>query len=119
MDGAHHRQVFQRHLGRAVGADRHAGVGAAEAQVGAGDRRHADEVVGAAQEGGEGGGEGYIVAHLHADRGGDQLLFGDEHLEEAIGIGLAEVSAKVELLTSASNTTRSPRAAPSAWSASP
>ena len=61
-----------------------------ELQVGVGDRRHADEVVGAAEEGAEGRGERLPAARLHADRGGDHLLLGDVHLEEAVGDALRE-----------------------------
>ena len=68
------------------GADRDADVGAAELQVGVGDRRHADEVVGAAEEGAEGGGEGLPAPRLQADGGGDHLLLGDVHLEEAVRV---------------------------------
>ena len=85
-DGAQRGDVFERHLRGAVGADRDADVGAAELQVGVGDRRHADEVIGAAEEGAEGGGEGLPAAGLHADRGGDHLLLGDVHLEEAVRV---------------------------------
>ena len=53
-------------------------------EVGAADGRHADEVVGAAEERGEGGGERLPSAHLHPDRHGDHLLLGDVGLEEPI-----------------------------------
>ena len=55
-------------------------------QVGVGDRGHADEVVGAAEEGAERGGEGLPAPGLQADGGGDHLLLGDVHLEEAVGV---------------------------------
>ena len=89
-DRAHHRQVLERHLRRAVLADRDAGVRPADGDRGAADGGHADEVVGAREEGGEGGGERLPAAHLHPDRGGDELLLGDEHLEEALGVGGGE-----------------------------
>ena len=47
VDGAQPGEVLERHLRGAVLADRDAGVGADQADVGAADRRHADEVVGA------------------------------------------------------------------------
>src|SRR5215470_15798230 len=54
--GPHHREVFQGHLRWAVGADFGPGVGAAQPDVRLRDGRHADEVVGAGEERGEGGG---------------------------------------------------------------
>ena len=84
MDGAELGEVLERHLRGPVLPDRDAGVRAAELDVRAADRRHADEVVGAAEEGGERRGEGLPAQHLHPDRGRDQLLLGDVHLEEAL-----------------------------------
>ncbi len=55
------------------------------------DRRHPDEVVAPGHERSEGRREGHQPEHLHAHRGGDHLLLGDVHLEEAIGRGLLEV----------------------------
>ena len=81
---AHHREVLERHLRGAVLADRDAGVRADELDVRPADGGHADEVVGAREERGEGRGERLPAAHLHPDRGGDQLLLGDVHLEEAL-----------------------------------
>ena len=60
-------------------------------QLGARDRAHADEVVRAREEGGERGHERRPAAHLHPDRGRDELLLGDEHLEVAVRVRLAEV----------------------------
>ena len=91
VDRAQHGQVLQRHLGRAVGADLDAGVRADQADVGLGDGRHPDEVVGAGEEGGEGGRERPVAARAEAHRGRHQLLLGDEHLEVALGIGLGEL----------------------------
>ena len=54
------------------------------------DRRHADEVVGAREEGRERRGVRHPAAHLQADGGGDHLLLGDEHLEVAVRVRLAE-----------------------------
>ena len=65
-------------------------MGAAELQVGARDRPHADEVVGTAEEGAEARGKGLPAAGLEADRRGDHLLLGDEHLEEAVGVLVGE-----------------------------
>ena len=67
-DGAQRGDVLQRHLRWPVLADAHARVRAGEHHVGAADRRHAHEVVGARQERGEGGGEWAPAAHLEADR---------------------------------------------------
>ena len=91
VHGPHHREVFQGHLRRAVGTDLDPGVGAAQADVRRGDGRHPDEVVGAGEERGEGGGEGDVPAHGQADGGRDELLLGDEHLEVALGIRLGEL----------------------------
>ncbi len=52
---------------------------------------HPDEVVGAAEERGEGGGEGDVPADGHPHGGGDELLLGDVHLEVALGIHLGEL----------------------------
>ena len=90
VDRAERREVLQRHLRRAVLADRHAGVRARQAQVRPRDRRHADEVVGAREERRERRGERLPVAHLHADRRRDHLLLRDEHLEVAVRVRLAE-----------------------------
>ena len=53
-------------------------------------RRHAHEVVGAAQEGCEGRCERPPPAHLETDCRRDELLLGDVHLEEPVGMSLAE-----------------------------
>ena len=82
--------VLERHLRRAVLADRHAGVRAAERERRAADRRHADEVVGAREEGGERRGERPPADGLEPDRGRDHLLLGDVHLEVAIRVRLRE-----------------------------
>ena len=92
MDRPQAREVLERHLRGPVLADRDAGVGAAEADVGAADRRHADEVVGPREERREGRGErGPVAPHLEADRRGDHLLLGDVDLDEAVGEGVLEV----------------------------
>src|SRR5829696_9764388 len=54
------------------------------------DRGHADEVVRARQERRERRREREPAADLHADSGGDHLLLGDEHLEVAVLVRLAE-----------------------------
>ena len=79
------------HLRRAVRADLDPCMGAAQTDVRLGDGRHPDEVISARKEGGERGGEGHVLAHRHADRRGHQLLFGDEHLEVALGVHLGEL----------------------------
>src|SRR5215216_522003 len=75
---------------RTVLADRHPGVRAAHAEGGAADRGHADEVVRARQETGEGRRERVPPPHLEADCSGDHLLLRDVHLEVAVGMGVAE-----------------------------
>jgi len=66
-------------------------VRADQADAGPGDGRHPDEVIGPGQERGEGGRERPVAAGGDADRGRDQLLLGDEHLEVALGVGLGEL----------------------------
>ena len=90
MHGAQRRHVLQAHLGRAVRADRDAGVRADEADARPADRRHPDEVVGAGEEGGERGRERDPAAHLHADGRGEHLLLGDIALEEPLRVRLRE-----------------------------
>ena len=65
-------------------------MGADEVQAGPADGGHAHEVVGPGQEGAEGGGVGHPAPHLDADGVGDHLLLGDEALDVAVGVGLAE-----------------------------
>src|SRR5438094_6308202 len=91
VDRPHHRQVLERHLRRTIFTDLDPGVGSGEPDVRLRDRGHANEVVGAAEEGGEGRRERDVVAHAHPDRGGDQLLLGDEDLEVAIRVRLSEL----------------------------
>ena len=91
VHGPHHRQVLERHLRRAVGADLHPRVRARQPQVDAGDRAHPDEVVGAGEEGGEGGRERAVPAHGQPGGRGHQLLLGDEHLEVAVGEDVREL----------------------------
>ena len=63
---------------------------ATEAVARAADRGHADEVVGAREERGEGGRERPPAEHLHPDRGRHHLLLGDVHLEVPLGMRLGE-----------------------------
>ena len=90
MDRTQRSDVLERHLGRAVLADRHTCVRARQPQIDATDRGHADEVVRAREERGKGGGEGIPAARVQADCSGDELLLGDVHLEEAVGVRLLE-----------------------------
>ena len=90
VDRTQRRDVLERHLRRAVLADRDAGVRAAERERRAADRRHAHEVVRAREEGGERRRERSPAHGLEADRCGDQLLLGDVHLEVALGVRLRE-----------------------------
>ena len=89
-DGAHHGEILERHLRRPVLTDGDARVGSGERDRRPADRGHANEVVGAGQERGEGRGERLPAAHLQADRGGDHLLLGDVHLEEPLRVGGAK-----------------------------
>ena len=74
------------------------------------DRRHADEVVGAGEERRERRRERRPAAHLHADGGGDHLLLGDvASRRSGRGCAFANSSAWVELPTSPSSATTSPR----------
>src|SRR3954453_13893095 len=66
------------------------GWGARKAQARPGDRRHAHEVVRAAEERRERRRERHPVADLEPDRGGDHLLLGDVLLEVALRMRLAE-----------------------------
>jgi hypothetical protein len=83
-------EVFQAHLRGAVGADLGAGVRSAQFDIGAGNPGHADEVVGPGPERRERGGIGHIAAGGQTHSGGDQLLFGDEHLEELLRVRVHE-----------------------------
>ena len=120
MDGAEGREVLERHLRRAVLADRDACMRAAEL-----DRRARliaamrTKSYARREERGEGRGERLPAAHLEPNGCRDQLLLGDEHLEVALGVRLAKISANVEFETSPSSATTSPRPSPSALSASP
>ena len=91
VDRAHHREVLEAHLRGTVLADRNAGVRTDQANLRARDRRHADEVVRAREERGEGRGERDEAHDLHAYSGSDHLLLGDVHLEEPLGRRLLEV----------------------------
>ncbi len=97
-DGAHHRQVLERHLRRAVFADRHAGVGAGQLHVQHRDPGHADEIGGAVEEAGERRREWNRAACREPHRRSDHDLLGDEHLEEAIGCDLLEAIAEGGIL---------------------
>ena len=90
MDCAQRRNVLERHLRRAVLADRHAGVRAGQAVVRAADRGYADEVVGARHERGERRRERAPARHLDSDGRRDHLLLGDVHLEIPFRDGVAE-----------------------------
>ena len=63
---------------------------AGEPQVCATDRGHADEVVRAREECREGRGEGIPASCLQADRGREQLLLRDVHLEVPLRVRLPE-----------------------------
>ena len=50
------------------------------------DGGHADLVVGPGEEGGERGGDDPLAQHGQPDRRGHELLLGDEHLKEPVGV---------------------------------
>ena len=85
VQGAHRREVLERHLRRAVLADRDAGVRAAEPEVRPADRSHPHEVGGAREERAERGGERRLAERLHADLRAHHRLLRDVDLEEALG----------------------------------
>ena len=62
---------------------------------------------------------GTVAAHAEPDRGGDQLLLGDEHLEVALGVRLRELVGVGGVADLAVERDHVGRAAPSAASASP
>src|SRR5690606_18816528 len=97
LDHRHRRQrphqgdVLQALLRVTVVADRDAGVGADDADVGLGIRdRDADLVVTAGDEAGEGAGEGDLAAKRQPGGGPEHVRLLDSHLEEAIGELLPE-----------------------------
>jgi hypothetical protein len=94
MHRAHHREVFQAHLGGAVGADLDTGVRAHQAQIDTGDGAHPDEVIRPGPKGGERRGERPVAAHGQAGGGGHQLLLGDEHLEIPLRVGARELPSE-------------------------
>src|SRR5579884_1441952 len=89
--GAHHREILERHLRGPVLANGHAGVRAAQPQMGPRDGGHADEVVGARQEGRERRGEAHLVAHAETHGGGHHRLLGDVLLKIAVRVSVGEV----------------------------
>jgi len=91
MDRAQHGQVLQGHLGRAVRADLDPGVRADETDIGLGDGRDPDEIVGPGEKRREGGGEWPVAADGDPHRRRDQLLLGDVHLEIPLGVRLGEL----------------------------
>lgn len=90
VHGPEHRQVLQTHLRGPVLSDGDPRVRADEVDAGATDRGHPDEVVGPGQEGRERRGVRHPAARREADRGGDELLFGDVALEEPVRVLLGE-----------------------------
>jgi tetratricopeptide (TPR) repeat protein len=91
VHGPHHRQVFQRHLRRPVGADLDPRVRPGQAQVHAGDRTHPDEIVGAGEERRERRRERAVPADGQPGGRGHQLLLGDEHLEVPLRVDVREL----------------------------
>src|SRR5665213_4555964 len=84
-DGAHQRNVFQRHLRRAVFANADADVRADELQIGLRNSGDANLVGGAGEERRERRGERHMAARGVADRDGDEVLFRDETFNGAFG----------------------------------
>ena len=128
-EGPHERQVRQAHLAGAVGGQRHAGVRAAQLDVGVGDDGHLHLVV----RRGRGTWRswrrrGPCPPAASPAAGRDHVLLGDAGLEVAVGILLGEDrSAKVEFFTSPSRATIArrrrpappgPRRRPGGWRAS-
>ena len=120
VDGAQRRDVLERHLRRAVLADRDARVRAAERERRAADRRHADEVVGAREERGERRRERPPARPPAGPTAAATSCCSAMYISKyRSGCAFANVSANVEFETSPSRATTSGRAAPSAASASP
>ena len=120
VDRAERRDVLERHLRRPVLTDRDACVRARERERRTADRRHADEVVRAREERGEGRCE-RAPARPPAARRPPRPAAARRCTSRstAPGCAFAKVSANVEFETSPSSATTSGRAAPSAASASP
>ena len=76
-DRAHHRQIFQRHLRRAVLADAHADVRADELDVRLRNSGDADLVVSAREKCGERGCERHFAARAETGGHADHVLLGD------------------------------------------
>ena len=87
---AHHRQVLERHLGRAVLADRHAGVRSGELDVQRPDAGHPHEVGGPGQKRGERRRERDGAAAGQPHRRADHRLLGDVGLDEPAGMRVLE-----------------------------
>ena len=83
-DGAHHGEVFQRHLRRAVLADADADVRADEFEVRHRNARHADLVESAGEERRERGRERHLAARAKTDGHGHEVLLRDETFRETI-----------------------------------
>src|SRR5258708_25994382 len=90
-NSSRHRQVFECHLRWAILANRDPGVRAAQANIGARDCSHANEVIGTREECRKGRGKRDFVAHTHTDRRRHHLLFSNVHLKEAVLEGLVEL----------------------------
>ena len=90
MDRPELREVLETHLRGPVLPDRDTRMGAAEPERRTADRRHANEVVRAAQERCEGRAERLPPEHLHPHSGRHHLLLRDVHLDEPLGMGLGE-----------------------------
>ena len=73
IDGAEHGQVFEPHLRGAVFAYGYAAVGAAKLYIAATYGGHADLIVGAGEEAGEGVEERRLAAGGQTDSGADQI----------------------------------------------
>jgi hypothetical protein len=69
-------------------------------EVDAGDVTHSDEVARPGQERSEGRRERLVAARGQPGRGGDHLLFGDEHLEVPVRVGVRELGGVGGVLVS-------------------
>ena len=85
VERAEERQILDGHLRRSVFTDRHAGVRAAQPQVGPADRAHADLICRAREERAERRGERRLAERLQPGLDADHALLGDVQLEEALG----------------------------------
>ena len=116
----HHREIFQRHLRRAVLADRHAGVRPGHLDADLADARHADEVGRARQETREGRRKReWPRAPRTPSTAPTITCSAMKHWKKRSGNAFSNRSLNVEFFTSASRATTRASARPSAAMAVP